>query len=113
MTVDVNKLVSDHAALQYLQGVLAVDIGHRQARTDRDWYREVCVGLRMGRVDVKASILTPSVLAAIRNGASRLNCATHTVVMIAGETDGCRFVAAIYTPREAARVQFPRKAQNQ
>lgn len=109
MTVDVNKLCSDHAALQYLERVLDVDVGHRDGRTDRDWYAEVCVAERLARANVKESILSQQVLAGITAGANRIVCSTHTVILLVGDT-GSRFVGSIITAKQNARPQLPRKA---
>jgi hypothetical protein len=107
----INKLVSDHAAVQYLDRVRDVDVGHRDGMTDRGWLMRVCESIGTTGEDVKARILTPAAYSALAAGANRYVCSTHTLVMVTGG-DGGRFVVTVLNARQHAKPQLPKKAKS-
>jgi hypothetical protein len=100
---DVNLLISDHAARQYLERVLGVDVGERLGRTDRGWFMAACTAAGLSADHVKAAILTPKLREAIAAGAARFKCETHVAAILRGG-DGTRFVGSIMTPYQSRAV---------
>lgn len=106
---NVNSLMSDHAALRFLQRVRMTDIGHRDGLTDRGWLLRACEALRTTPEEIKASVLTPAVRAALAVGARRVAYESHVLIILKG-ADGNRFIASMLNNKQINN-RFPKKAR--
>lgn len=112
LPASVDCIVTDHAALRWLERAMGIDVGRRVHRLEeKKKLHEICAGLHIDYIKLKESMLTPVVISSMRIGASAVIDARGFKLVL----DGWKILSVLspvqMSTRRCRKIRYPRRPQ--